>query len=58
MATVPGVFLDGTRPVAPAGVACVGTDASSEEALAGLAAEDAKVVSRGGVTTDLAQGML
>ena len=58
MASVPGMLLNGTGPAASAGIAGIGTDASPEEALASLAALHAKVVARGRVTADPAEGLL
>ena len=52
------MFLNSTGPVPTAGVAGIGTDTPSEEALACFTAQNAKVVSRGSVSTDLAEGML
>lgn len=57
LAAVPCVFLYGTGSAPAAGIAGVGTDAATEETLARLAAQDAKVVSGGRVSTHAAEGL-
>lgn len=58
LAAVSSVLLNGTVSTSTAGIASVGTDTPPKEALACLTAQDSKVVARGCVSTDLAQGML
>lgn len=54
LAPVAGVLVDIATLTAPAYVSGCGTNAPSEETLAGFAAQDTKVISGGGVVADSA----